>query len=56
MLPIVDNGNMRSFQLTKHVNDQYHVDGFGEVVLRPIIQTCMMYACIETNGSNEDPN
>jgi hypothetical protein len=43
-------------QAAKHVKDRYHVDGFGEVALRPVIQTCMMYTCIETDGSNECPN
>ncbi|KAL3942695.1 MAG: hypothetical protein SGARI_000178 [Bacillariaceae sp.] len=43
-------------QAAKHVKDRLQVDGSGEVALRPVIQTCMMYTCIETDGSEENPN
>ena len=43
-------------QAAKNVEDRFNVDGLGEVALRPVIQTCMMYTCIETDGSETDPN
>jgi hypothetical protein len=43
-------------QAAKDVKDRFHVDGFGEVALRPVIQTCMLYTCIETDGAEKDPN
>ena len=30
----------------KHVPDRFHVDGFGEVALKPVLQTCLAYTTI----------
>lgn len=43
-------------QAAKHVEDRFDVDGFGEVALRPVIQTCFAYTCIETDGAEENPS
>jgi hypothetical protein len=42
-------------QAAANVKDRFHVDGFGEVALRPVIQTCFEYTCIETDGGEDDP-
>jgi hypothetical protein len=38
-------------QVAKEVQDRFHAQGLGEVVLKPVIQTCMMYTSIETDGT-----
>ena len=40
-------------QADKKVKDRFKVDGFGEVALKPVIQTCVAYTCIE---KDEDGN
>jgi hypothetical protein len=34
-------------QVDKQVKDRFNVDGFGEVALKPVIQTCVAYTCVE---------
>lgn len=45
-----------SFTVDLQAADHVQVDGFGEVALRPVMQTCLMYTCIETDGLEPNPN
>eukprot|EP00536_Pseudo-nitzschia_multiseries_P002736 jgi/Psemu1/322680/estExt_fgenesh1_pg.C_370021 len=36
---------------TEELPDLTEVDGFGDVELKPVIQTCTLFTCIETDGT-----
>jgi hypothetical protein len=38
------------FQVDKQVKDRFNVDGFGEVALKPVVQTCVAYTCVEEDA------
>jgi hypothetical protein len=38
-------------QVQKKVKDRYHVSGFGEVALKPVLQTCVAFTTVETDDN-----
>jgi len=36
--------------------DECDVEGFGSVALKPVLQTCTLFTCVETDGAQPTPN